>query len=213
MEFSNPCPFIFQSVLFLEKRGTEMINPVISRINRFRNLPNQYGNMIDNLEKGIVALLVAPVAVVTLGAYPKLNERVKQSNALAHILPILFNETVKMVNPYAEMKVLKVDHAFFAGKISGSIFEAANKNGECLFFIRREIVSRGLFLVGILVNTVCKVADLALGFLAASLSLILMGAWSSLNRRASLQLECLDFIHDILAGAILVVNPHANFSS
>lgn len=177
------------------------------------SLPFKKTNTICLTAVGVVA---SAVSIVTLGAYPKVNNIADFASASWKILPNLYMGTVEIIHPGF---IFDENHrcGIITSKIAKPIFDKAVKSADPInnysfdignIWFRTHVISRAAFFLGTILATITRTADLALGLVAATLSLVpCFGRTGHIYNFARRQLTSLGIINDICAGLRGIVNP------
>ncbi len=182
------------------------------------------GNTICNIARAPVALLASAVAltatgvgvvgtalsIATLGELKEINRVASYSYSAKSILVSPYEVTIKVLNPdfqfdsWEQVNSGGVMSTRFAKPILGHAYvKSAASN-----FFTRHIVSRGAYLLGAIVSTISRIADLCLGLVAATISILpCFGRVSTLNHFAQRHLMALALIGDLCLSFRGIVNP------
>ncbi len=189
-------------------------------------LENTVNNALDTapLLKATKALIgtigtvfTAALSVCTFGISNELNRyahnNTEENRFSKFILPSVYLYFLKIMDPNANLAVKREpepkNEIWISSAVAHPIFKKAKiislKNNT---FFKRHFVSRGCYALAGLVSIVTKVADLALGLLAAVLSIIpCLGRLEGINDFAFNQLGALSLVDDLCRAARGVMNP------
>lgn len=132
------------------------------------------------------------------------------------ILPSLFFMSIRLLNPRSEGLE---DFENFASKkseigsltqtIAHPLFKRAieEADDESSPNLRKHIISRGLFLAGIVMVTLTKVAEMGIGLFLFAIGLVCLGQSSTINRLALKYLSSSDIVEEVCAGLRGMINP------
>lgn len=158
------------------------------------------------------------LSLVTIGQFPNVNNVARFTDSSHEILPNLYKGVVRVVNPNFTCEPVVADIGIISSKIALPIFNMARKAAtyetiDELFnpintWLSAHVISRGAYTLGTLVSPITRTADLALGIIAVTFSLIpCLGRAKQINLFAMRQLTSLGVINDVCVGLRGIVNP------
>lgn len=177
-----------------------MVTP--ARYNELTQIPADLKTAGTNLYQTVKSSLASMCAAVTFAQLECINEEVEKLDRSRSILPVLFNRTLKIVNPSAEYGEL--DWSYKGGLLSSAVAKFTRDHIDLGLHgqpSRLKIIAPVPFLA------IAKVVDLALGFLGAALALLTAGNFTSLNKFAYCHLRALDVVTVPFAVLYAIVDP------
>lgn len=147
------------------------------------------------------------LSLLTFGKVESINNLANYTDHARKILPQAYLGLASVVNPSHQQQQPRI--GVITAYIATPIFTAAGRvSCDENSFLMKHIVSRGAYALGALVSVVTRTADLVLGLIAATLSIIpCMGRVKGINNIAVNQLSSLAVIHDVCCGLRGFVNP------
>lgn len=176
---------------------------------------NIAGNAV-NATCTVVGVASSVLSVGTFGQIQTVNNFADLTRHAYSIVPNVYKSVLEVVNPYSRCEEGK--RGILTESIATPIFKKAKAWAEIDFvdqafypintFLKKQVLSRGAYVLGALVATITRTADLALGLVAAVFSVIpFLGRARSLNNFAMRNLTFLGVIHDVCKGIRGFVNP------
>lgn len=199
----NPQQFFDQGVI----KSNENNFPT-ARLIKLADLPSKaIPSLIHLLSLTIVGVAFTPLAILTMRRVWMIDQYASRTENADELLPKGYSALIKVLNPnYQE----KGDHmGVISEKIATPIFDKAVEMAKKNDFFSTHVVSRTLFLSGILAAVTTRTMDLFLCIFWTALSFALLGQVDRINDFAFRQLAFLGVINDICSGSRHFVNPHA----
>ncbi len=153
-----------------------------------------------------VGVAASTLSILTAGASCRLNALANRAAKASLILPYLYIPVLKVVNPYAR---IDCDSRGIVGAHStGSIFRHAAQAACQRDFLSQHVISRGGYALGATTAVISRVADLAIGLVAAIFAIIpCLGRIESVNNFAVAHLMVFGAVGDVCHALRGVVNP------
>lgn len=158
--------------------------------------------------KSLIGIVASALSLLSLGSDPEINKYASSlTGKSATILTNLFESIMKVVNPNFKGRAT-FDNGFFFNKVTMQIHSLALQTSKSADFLKRHIVSRLGFAVYTVASVASRIADLALGIIGISLSVLTFGCVNDINNFAMSQLSFLGIIGNVCHGIRYVINPH-----
>lgn len=162
----------------------------------------------------VAGAALSAVSILTLGQFKTLNLRAEK---LLCGEKIFFTNTyyrlVRVINPsfYQNPNILDED-GMISKYISQPIFQAAQEKSKHNNTLVKHVVSRALYAVGTCVSPIIRITDVALGILAAVISIIPYKGRNKLINQFALRQLNLNVVQDVCKGIRGTVNPQQIFN-
>lgn len=195
---------------FVEKPSDDSLeqHPFKQRLINLANIPgHMLPHLMSKIVRSISAIGFSLLSVMTLGQVKVINVCAEKGYHTHKILPLFYVSVIKVLNPSYSCQVTGPS-AKISMFIAMPIFEAAFKAAKQEGFLARHLISRALFGIGMSVAVITHLADLALGMIAAPVSLLALGQSKKVNDFACYQLSALGMIEALCVGIRAVINPH-----
>ena len=158
-------------------------------------------------------------SILTLGLHKPTNDLHVRNIALSRLIVSLpFSGFLKVINPSAEFPGKTNENRILIGsQFDGLVFDFvlpklknyANEFSLSNNVFKKHVLSRLTFALTAIAAVVTRVADAAIGLVAAAFSIITLGIYPSLNNLAARGLHAPGVFHDIFYAAIKTINPWA----
>lgn len=182
-----------------------------SRVEEIAKVPSTLKQVSVALGKTVVGIIALGLTIPTLGLCETINTKSRCFNKIVTVLPLLFERTIKIINPSSKLSNYDItsgyEYGVFAKKlefIDRSFFD----NETSKEFMNREIFTRGIVLVGQPFFIIAMVADFALGCIAATFAIILCGSSATCNNFAIKHLKSIILIGFPLSMVTTIIYPH-----
>lgn len=169
-------------------------------------LPFSLSQVFVQTATAIAAVVATPYAIVNP---KKFGDFAEETEHFESIIPLVYTHFAKIVNPVFANDFGEIDEC--RGKVTDYVHQKIETLNTRI--INRSSTSSQQALVrvtiagGILLKTLARVADFALGVIAGVAALVTFGKISSLNKFAISSLSLLGVIHDWCSGIREVVRP------
>lgn len=169
---------------------------------------------------GISGVIFGLGATLMLGTNKMLNhEMSRRLSEFEKVISTVYHSVLGVINPSASADLLLVKNEVnspsltFSPTISSQLWKVTYYFLDSSNFVSRNIFGR-VSIALVLVGTVAaKVADIALGIIVASVSLVFFGSFSQLNLFAFDHLQAApSLVFDIFEATIMMINPNAQFT-
>ncbi len=148
------------------------------------------------------------LSIATLGKVSAINRWAGSVHSSANVLLPPYAALLKVVHPNV-MLYGTGTMGILTKRFAQPFFKQAAFISQEPEFIKRHILSRLCYGLGLVASTISRVADLALGLVAAALSLVpLLGRSQAVNVFAYRQLSATLVVADICFSLRAIVNPH-----
>lgn len=166
------------------------------------------GNTGLNILKTVAGVAASALSVLTLGKWESINDMTILVCQERFIIAKPYHDFIKILNPYFKFKGSKSleQPGIVSEKTSAFFYHAAYRNSQSTSPLNKYVFSRALYVLGACTFPIARTTDLALGVLAAAVSIPLLGRCESINNFAITQLG-LNFIQDFFIGIRGIVNP------
>ncbi|MBS0635725.1 MAG: hypothetical protein JSR37_09705 [Verrucomicrobia bacterium] len=156
-----------------------------------------------------VGVVGSVVSVVTAGTFKGLNTIADYTQDAPHVLPTIYKAIARVVNPNFTVTQEQGRAGLLTDRIARPIIEKAKAQAESEAVTSRHVVSRALFVAGTVASVATRVADLAIGVVAAAVSIVpCFARVQAVNTLAVRQLSSLGgIVHDVCVGFRGIVNP------
>lgn len=157
----------------------------------------------------ITGVMVSAASVLALGKSNYLNHNASKLLAMERlVLTCAYHKLIRVFNPKYCANIQTIDQVgVITDYLSRPIFQAAQEKSKHRTALDRHVFSRSLYAVAVCVSAITRIADVALGLLAAAVSIIpFLGRNMSINNFALKQLS-LNVLYDVCHGIRGVVNP------
>lgn len=149
----------------------------------------------------------AALSVLTGGIFTPINDIADYTVRADYILPCFYVGIGQVVNPRFSFDPIN-PMGIVTDALAAPIFSQAKAAAQTDSLVAREIVARGAYLLGSAVAVITRVADLAIGLVAAAISILpLFGRVEAVNLFAVEHLMSLGVIDDVCKGFRGFINP------
>lgn len=194
---------------------------------RFINFSQIPGIVANDLGAGISGVINGLGAMIILGTNRKINDAMNMNLCrFGTVLSGVYLSVLGVINPAAKNSgCLLGAQNFDYSKLNNRNLVIRDKVVSYLdglrdyyqfspSFLKREVLNRFSIALVFAGSVAARVADMAIGIIAASLSLVSFGASSRLNKFSYNQLQSAPgVISDIFAFTVLLINPNADFNA
>lgn len=159
---------------------------------------------------GAVATLVS---LATFGKFPMINSQAMYTNSARYIFQVPLEGIFQALKPhnYKYDRDSGFVHSFLTNKLPVNIFRVAQVRNKVWIdnqsWMRRHVMTRAKFAVGAVTFIIARIADFALGLLAAIGVIVCLGQNATLNNFVLKQAGILAVIDDIAIGLRGFENP------
>ncbi len=165
-------------------------------------------NSVWNAAKTVIGVGASALSIVTLGKFSKINDVANLTDKSMNILHPTYQAVGLVANPKFSFGEVKSALGVVTARVAAPIFRKAERAAESESFAAREIGARVAYLAGAAVSIATRVADLALGVLAAAFSVVpCLGRAEKVNNFAMQYLLSSAVVHDVCVGLRGFVNP------
>jgi hypothetical protein len=194
----------------LNKKGVYMnaINYIFdTTFNAVIGLPLAAYETLSLTTEATVGVAGSAASILTGGIFTPINKLADFTKKASYILPQLYIGIGSVVNPDFSFDP-ENPMGLVTQAVAAPIFSLAGKAAQTDDVVSREIVARGAYLLGAAVAVITRLADLAIGLVAAAVSIIpLFGRVRMVNVFAVEHLMSLAVIHDVCGGLRGFINP------
>lgn len=159
---------------------------------------------------GVVA---SAASLLTAGKIALINNKASEwTKASSALVSLPFVAVAKVLNPdFALARGVNLESVGVCSRTVRTIFTKAALMSREERFATREVLSRLTFLAGAVATVASRIADFAIGVLAASVSLACLGRWKAANSLAFSHLNSTRVVADLCLNLRGFVNPHQFF--
>jgi hypothetical protein len=181
------------------------------------NAPHDIGTIVPVALNAITSVVTTPLSCITLGKWKFINKIAQKSHSSNLIFTSAYIGLISILNPKINQNKLKEfisknPEGLLTFFIVKSLFDKAQKLSSKKSFCKRHIVSRVLFALGGLLSIITRIADAAIGLIAALLVAVTLARVEFLNNVA---LKCLitfpGVFHDVLTGIRGIFHPGQSY--
>jgi|GEM_PF-1790277 len=162
----------------------------------------------------VVGLMQTTPTIATLG----MDDNIAKSSrdyllSSASILQMPYYSLLRSINPNVHIDVSEIrKDSILHPMVTSPILRKSIQLQSSRSFFHREISTRLFLAVYALASVVTRVADGAIGVLAATLSFLTLGKFNKINVIAYRSLKAPALIYDICFSAVKIINPRTTFS-
>ena len=179
------------------------------RIDNLIRCPFRVGKaVISGTEDIVVGVTGVALYAITMGNNKTFEDMADKLENTYKMLPRVFKSILKVVKPHYPIADNLNEYGWLSDKCIVFLFDksevyARNKDS----FIKSHFFSRGTAALLLIVGPITRTADLALGLVAASFSILTLGNVERINTFAMQQLTFFGLAEDICFSLSLLVNP------
>lgn len=187
----------------------QAVNYVGSTIKAALSVPVSVFYAAKNAGTTAIGVAGSAVSVATAGMWKGMNDVAAWTQNGHSVLPTLYIAVAKVINPSFETTKASVKTSLITNAVAKPILDKALASAASENAVVRHVVSRAAFLGHLVASVATRVADLAIGVLAAGISIIpCLARVTAVNTLAVRQLSSLGgIVHDVCRDVRGIVNP------
>ena len=152
-------------------------------------------------------ILFAVLSFATVGLSKRINKLAGYN--LMHsmeLIPQIFRSALQIINPKSELDANDID-GFFTQKVVNKYLDLQSDLSDGNWF-KRNVLSRAIHLILIPTSVIARVADFALGVIAAVGAVLTVGKFEKLNSFAYKNLQVMQIVRDLWFHVLQTINPN-----